>query len=110
MSQLNSKQLKSKSQSQFQSPKMSIHLTFFLSPFYSILNYENHNFHAHVPNKTNTIHLIFHILNTVGNNLRPVEVDGELFTAFMNNSEYNTIRGIETCGILCGKLVTLLFF
>jgi len=38
------------------------------------------------------------------NGLREIEVDGEIFDGFMYAAHSNTIREIETCGILCGKL------
>jgi hypothetical protein len=37
-----------------------------------------------------------------------MEVDGELFNSFMDHAEPNTSRGVETCGILCGVLVSIL--
>jgi STAM-binding protein len=36
--------------------------------------------------------------------LRTIEIDGELFDSFMQAAHRNTIRSIETCGILCGKI------
>jgi hypothetical protein len=36
--------------------------------------------------------------------LRSIEIDGELFDSFMQAAQRNTIRSIETCGILCGKI------
>ncbi len=38
--------------------------------------------------------------------LRPMLIDGELLSDFMRLVHSNTVKGIETCGILTGKLVS----
>jgi STAM-binding protein len=37
--------------------------------------------------------------------LRKVEMDGDMFDKFMSAAHRNTIRSIETCGILAGKFL-----
>lgn len=37
--------------------------------------------------------------------LKRVKINGQMFQDFMNVARTNTSRGIETCGLLCGKLV-----
>ena len=37
--------------------------------------------------------------------LRPIVVPGNLVTVFAQLAHGNTLRNIETCGILCGRLV-----
>ena len=41
--------------------------------------------------------------------MRQLVVPGELCRSFLRLAEANTTRAVETCGILCGKLVRVLF-
>lgn len=45
------------------------------------------------------------ILGVVVNGLRQLFVPAELCQKFLKLAEANTARAVETCGILCGKLV-----
>ncbi|XP_030057646.1 STAM-binding protein isoform X2 [Microcaecilia unicolor] len=49
--------------------------------------------------------LINHDNNTVVDGLRHIIVPGDLCPKFLRLSEVNTSKGVETCGILCGKLM-----
>lgn len=47
----------------------------------------------------------FSVLDLVVEGLRCVVLSRDLCHKFLLLAESNTVRGIETCGILCGKLV-----
>nr|XP_033805349.1 STAM-binding protein isoform X2 [Geotrypetes seraphini]XP_033805354.1 STAM-binding protein isoform X2 [Geotrypetes seraphini] len=49
--------------------------------------------------------LINHENNTVVDGLRHIIVPRDLCPKFLRLSEVNTSKGVETCGILCGKLM-----
>lgn len=51
----------------------------------------------------------FCFLDLVVEGLRYVVLSRDLCHRFLLLAESNTVRGIETCGILCGKLVWSLF-
>lgn len=48
---------------------------------------------------------LFSVLDLVVEGLRGVVLSRDLCHKFLLLAESNTVRGIETCGILCGKLV-----
>ena len=55
-----------------------------------------------------------HFTSTGGNTqnpygLRDVIVPQDLIVKFMNLAHHNTANNVETCGILCGKLVYFIF-
>lgn len=52
---------------------------------------------------------LFCFLDLVIEGLRCVVLSRDLCHKFLLLAESNTVRGIETCGILCGKLVWFLF-
>lgn len=52
---------------------------------------------------------LFCFLDLVVEGLRYVVLSRDLCHRFLLLAESNTVRGIETCGILCGKLVWCLF-
>lgn len=52
---------------------------------------------------------LFSVLDLVVEGLRGVVLSRDLCQKFLLLAESNTVRGIETCGILCGKLVRSCF-
>ena len=52
---------------------------------------------------------LFCFLDLVVEGLRCVVLSRDLCHKFLQLAESNTVRGIETCGMLCGKLVRSLF-
>ena len=52
---------------------------------------------------------LFCFLDLVVEGLRCVVLSRDLCHRFLLLAESNTVRGIETCGILCGKLVWTVF-
>lgn len=52
---------------------------------------------------------LFCFLDLAVEGLRCVVLSRDLCHKFLLLAESNTVRGVETCGILCGKLVWLLF-
>lgn len=46
-------------------------------------------------------------VDTMVDALRQLAVPAELCRSFLKLAEANTSRAVETCGILCGKLVRL---
>lgn len=47
------------------------------------------------------------LADTMVDALRQLAVPAELCQSFLRLAEANTSRAVETCGILCGKLVRL---
>lgn len=45
------------------------------------------------------------VLGALINGLRQLSVPAELCQRFLKLADANTARAVETCGILCGKLV-----
>lgn len=50
---------------------------------------------------------IWFLADTMVDALRQLAVPSELCRSFLRLAEANTSRAVETCGILCGKLVRL---
>lgn len=60
------------------------------------------------PNVDRTCKPVIDHFTSVGEaGLKPIHVPEELVAVFLHRALMNTTRSIETCGILCGKLVSL---